>query len=254
MTTRVEVPAGFAIEFTERPRRYTIDGEYVPSVTQVLGVLDKPALKWWSMKTGIEAVVELSRRYGWGEDGLPKNFTDPGRVMEWVKREKLTINSVSRSAADRGVAVHKALERLMEGEVPDPREFPKEDRGYVAALNGWYTDTEPELLAKEVLVGSRVHGFAGRFDLHAQLNGRTARLDLKTGKGIYPEHHLQIEAYELAAVECGYDASDVRLILRLGSGGAYEVQESYAKPEQFLSVLAAFRVVEECKAPEEAAA
>jgi hypothetical protein len=34
----------------------------VPSVTTVLGILDKPGLPWWGMKIGVEGVLELVRR------------------------------------------------------------------------------------------------------------------------------------------------------------------------------------------------
>ena len=57
------VPAGYTISyFVEPKRKYEIDGVEVPSVTTVLGCLDKPALPYWGNKIGVEGVLELVRR------------------------------------------------------------------------------------------------------------------------------------------------------------------------------------------------
>jgi hypothetical protein len=58
----VTVPAGFTIEYHDPTHTYKIDGEPVPSVSTVLGALDKPALVWWGMKIGAAGVEELHAR------------------------------------------------------------------------------------------------------------------------------------------------------------------------------------------------
>jgi hypothetical protein len=245
MAEVVTTPTGIVIEFTEYPRGYTINGEPAVSVTQILRILDKPALAWWNMKVGIEGFCELSKRYGWTEDGYPEFTSDD--IIGWLKREKLTPYYVSRKAADRGKYVHQALEQLSEtGQVPDHRTFPPEGRGYVEGLGKWWAEHGQEFQASEVLVASAEHGFAGTFDLLCTLkDGRRARCDLKTSKGIYPEMFLQLEAYELAAVESGYRLSDVRMVVRTAADGSWEAQESYATQDQFLAILGAYRAMEE---------
>ena len=48
------------VEFQAEPRRrYLVNGQPVPSVTQILGVLDKPALVWWAMRVGVEGACQL---------------------------------------------------------------------------------------------------------------------------------------------------------------------------------------------------
>lgn len=247
-TTTITTPTGLVIEFTDYPRGYTINGEPAVSVTTVLRILDKPALAWWNMKVGIEGFCELSKRYGWTEDGYPEFTSDD--IIGWLKREKLTPYYVSRAAADRGKYVHQALEQLAEtGQVPDPRTFPPEGRGYVQGLAGWWNEHGQEFQASEVLVASAKYGFAGTFDLLCTLkDGRRARVDLKTSRNLYPEHHLQLEAYELAAVESGYRLSDVRVAVRVAADGQWEVQESYATADDFLAVLSCFRVMKRLQA------
>lgn len=57
--------ARYRVDFAEKPyRTYKIDGLKVPSVTQVLGLLDKPALKWWAQKEAVRGVCELAMQYG----------------------------------------------------------------------------------------------------------------------------------------------------------------------------------------------
>ena len=53
-------------------------------------------------------------------------------------------------------------------------------------------------IASEKLVFSREHGYAGTADLIGTLNGRLALLDIKTGRGVYPEYKLQLAAYAVA--------------------------------------------------------
>jgi hypothetical protein len=99
-------------------------------------------------------------------------------------------------------------------------------------------------LGSEVVVGSREHQYAGTYDVlvrdHA---GRRIRLDLKTSSGVFESHHVQIQGYEMAARECGEEPADHLVIVRLAADGSYEFVRSQATPEDFLSLLAAYRAV-----------
>jgi hypothetical protein len=57
--------APYRVDFSEKPyRTYAIDGLKVPSVTKILGILDKPALVHWAQRTAVEGVCELAQQYG----------------------------------------------------------------------------------------------------------------------------------------------------------------------------------------------
>jgi hypothetical protein len=61
--TSSTVPAGYTIDFYTAPKRaYHIDGVEVPSVTTVLGVLDKSGLPWWAQGVAVEGILELVSR------------------------------------------------------------------------------------------------------------------------------------------------------------------------------------------------
>lgn len=255
----ITVPAGYEIEYTDSPRQYKIDGKPVPSVTEVLGILDKH-LGWWGMKIGAEGVASLLQ----GRDALGVENLCADPVGE-LTRAKLTVNHQRDSAAKRGSIVHDALEALVgEGIQPDDSSLPEDQRGYFAALRAWYEDARPEVQDAEVIVGSKEHGFAGRYDLRAILGGEkdlvvraetgqrepfdgSYRLDLKTSKGIYPTHLLQLDAYELAAEECGYPFTDEQAVLRLAQDGTYEMVRNTCPEEAFLDVLGAFHAVKQAK-------
>lgn len=245
-------PSGLHIEFNEQKHSYTVNGQAVPTVTQVLRILDKPALVWWGMKTGLEGFCEMTKRYNWRQEGFPDFDADD--LVKWLTREKLTTNHVRNKAGDRGKYVHQALEQLHEGTTPDPRAFPTEGRGYVAAVIGWWDENVTKSYDSEVLVASLEYGFAGTFDLFCELtDGRLARVDAKTSKRIYPDMFLQLEAYEYAAEESGYPESDVRIVLRVAADGTWEAQESYATADQFLAILGAHKAMQDLKQTKAAA-
>ena len=236
----------------------------VPSVTTVLGVLDKPALPWWGMKVGVEGVKELYEQH---KVDCTRLSTEA--AIEALTNHKLTVNHQRDKAGDRGSRVHAAFEEWAKTErVPNPDDFSDEDRGYVKGLVKFLEEVQPRPRACEVLVGSLEHGYAGRYDLRALLERerkvvykRTPKrgdhfariapgnllVDLKTSKSVYPSHSLQLEAYEQASVECGYPPTDARGILQVSDDGGYQFVRSVADFQDFANVLAVYNSLEAMK-------
>ncbi len=246
----VLTPALIEIYYQTQPKRlYTVNGQEVPSVTNVLKVLDKPALSWWGMKTGIAGVKQL--------EGV--DYMSEEEILAQLVEKKLTVNHVRDKAGDRGKSVHTAFELWAEtGDLPDPDVYPESEWGYISALTKFLTEAKLEPLRSEVMVGSLQYGYAGRYDLQAYYGGhevvthltpkkeRRGELcepglglfDLKTSSGIYPEtHYRQLEAYEKASVECGYDPTDFRAVVQVCADGRYQVKLSTAVFEDFKHVL-----------------
>jgi hypothetical protein len=187
-------------------------------------------------------------------------------VMEALKTQKLTPYYALSRAGDRGTNVHSALEAWAQsgGEFfPTPQNFPEEERPYVEGLLKWIdaVDGAANVVGVETMVGSAEHGYAGRFDLTIELwearefirkaykrkESPTVKVepgrylvDLKTSSGVYQSHHLQLAAYELASVECDYEATDGQFVLHLTKDGAYEFVPSVATGAQFLAVKQAY--------------
>ena len=248
----------------------------VPSVTTVLDILSKDGLPWWGMKVGIEGVIELARRAilvpadfhrdwlddpRWQEDGWTVD-----EIVSVLTREKLTVNHVRDQAGDRGTAVHSVLEHWADtGRFPDRDLWPAEQAGYIAGLQQFLSHLpSAEPVASEVMVGSLEHQFAGRYDIrfktsepHQIVRHRTPKrgpqwatlkpglflADLKTSSGVYTTHHLQLAAYELASIECGYGATEAQGIIRVGADGSYVFTRSKASGEHFLAVRKAYDAI-----------
>lgn len=242
----------------------------VPSVTTVLDVLAKPALPWWGMKVGADGVRELaSLRTMDSEIAEWITTATVDSLVDELTEHKLTVNHVRDKAGTRGQSVHDALEAWAKtGHRPDPKIYPDEERGYIEGLIAFLNDVpsaEPE--ACEVLVASIEHGFAGRYDLrlrthephpvvvhrtktrvhHKILMPGETLVDLKTSKGIYGSHARQLEAYEQASIESGYEPSRGRGILHVGADGTYEFVRSWATFSDFKCVLDVWRSEQEMK-------
>lgn len=247
------MPFGYSIEYRESPRAYHLnwtdtEGEQrlrVPSVTTVLGILDKPALFHWSAKITREGVCELDR-----EGKLP-NLS--GEKSAWALKAALDENNLSHTskrdtAATRGTSVHDALELwATDGKVPNPQDFPPADRGYVKALASYLADHEPVFLQSEVPVGSFEHKFAGRLDHIIEVDGQPAILDLKTSKDLYREVHIQTAAYAMAASEMQIiptDPEDTQTFAVCArEDGTYKAIECVGSHEDFLAILGAYNAL-----------
>lgn len=270
-------PAGILVEYSPAPSRfYRVNWVEVPSVTSVLGVLDKPALMYWGMKVGVEGVLELWERKRvatvvafdgdnreklivCGETPVDDRDATLENLVALLVEEKLTVNHVRDKAGDRGTTVHDAFEEWAKtGQIPNPDDFGETERGYVAGLVKFLEESKAEPLSTEVMVGSAVHGYAGRYDIRLripqdvemvvrQMPVRQRRdvvpagihlSDLKTSKGVYPGTHFrQLEAYEAAGIEGGYEPTDGRYVIHVDDQGRYEYVRSTADFEDFLAVL-----------------
>ncbi len=268
-------PNGYELYFQAAPKRlYRIRADdetaedgwaEVDSVTKILDVLHKPALVWWGMKVGVEGLITLHNEYG--RDLLVGDSVDD--IVDLLTKNKLTVNHVVSKAADRGSSVHDALEFWAREEVfPHVEVYAPEEQPYVKGLLDFLVDSGAEPLASEVMVGSVLHGYAGRFDLLARIpngaevvtrhypkkkdkrervEGGVYLLDLKTSKGVYDSHFMQLEAYEWAALECGYEPSDFRGVIHATEDGGYELVKSRATFDDFLAVKGAHDAVERLK-------
>jgi hypothetical protein len=278
-------PNGWVITYEPKPkRRYLIDGvETDGSVTGIERILAKDALPWWGQNVGIAGLLQM-RQMGLDIDAL---IEQKPAEMEWVEyaklissgpltKHQLTTNHVRDAAGTRGYSVHDALQRYATtGSIPDPKEYPPHEQGYVIALVAFLFDVpslEPENV--ELMVGSKEHNYAGRYDLrgstgnphrvvtkvYPKQGAKTTTIprgsimwDLKTSVDIFPEHSFQLGAYELASIECGYEPTDYQVVIQCGADGRYQARRSWASGEDFLMVKACWetyrRVEEALKIP-----
>jgi len=145
--------------------------EFVPSVTKILheGMPTPLALKMWLMDVGAEKAE--------------KKLNDAGA---------------------RGSMLHDMCESLLLGNKIESKTISNErDKKCVASFINWCAEYQPEIKEQnhiEFIVASTL-GYAGTMDIFCTIKGEPYIVDIKTSANIYPEHMLQITAYQEAFYE-----------------------------------------------------
>jgi hypothetical protein len=197
------------------------------SVTTIIGVLNKPALLYWSAEMTAEAAIENQATWR----GM---LADRGRAeaVKWLRDARFRRPKNKLSSAELGTTVHQACEEYaLTGVRPGPDrledlarvhggdqlDFDAEVTVMAAMLDQfdkWLQRFTPSYQATEVCVYSPVYGYAGTADAFLTIDGFRAIGDYKTSREPvdsqgkprtpYPEQvGLQLAAYrhaEFAAV------------------------------------------------------
>jgi hypothetical protein len=163
----------------------------LPSVTSIIGILDKPQLTRWKMREVAKAALTVPPPQG---DEPLERFAD--RAID------AAMNQVS-DAADLGSKIHGAIESLMRGSA---EECSEELLPYVKPVLDWMRQVGVKVTHSEIVLVNAVHGYAGRVDALFTWGKPDAPnmgiLDFKTKKtkpedkaAAYDEHILQLAAY-----------------------------------------------------------
>lgn len=264
-------PNGTVLRHYEKPYwSYTIDGEHshpwtpeepygrVPSVTSVLGVLDKSGpLVGWATNLTTEGIWTLCNTKGFR---MPSHWRG---LQKELSKAGLDHRSVTKDAQIRGSNIHKIGEDWVnEGKFPVISDYPEAWHGYVRAIARFLSAHGDGLSVAEQIVGSRKHGYAGTCDTVAvaTFGDSRVRCDYKTSKSCYARTHFrQLGAYEIGAVEGGEDPTDRQAIVILGADGQFsihyadEVEWRDSPGESFLRVLDVWRDDQPLKKHEDAA-
>lgn len=153
-------------------------GDLVPSVTNILSVINKPALPRWAAKVVAEQAAAMKSSLRNLEDD---EIVDLLKGAPWRS---------STRAANRGTTIHGYLEARMLGVKPD--EISGEAARFRRAADKWLNEWKPEPVAVERTVFAP--DYAGTGDLWCVIKGRTWLIDYKTSKAIYAEGALQLAA------------------------------------------------------------
>jgi len=173
------------------------------SVTNIISVLDKPALSYWFGQQVYRAFAKdatLSEK-----DALKAPY------------------NTSTSAADRGKTIHSIVESYKT--IKDKIKVIEKYRPYANAFYTWAKQYNPNFIEREKEVFSNKYEYAGTLDGLLTLGDCPDKLilDVKTGKGIYPEVELQLSAYRQALQEEGVKVQDTAVLL-LKEDGTYTFQ------------------------------
>lgn len=187
-------------------RSYSINGVEWPSVTTVLGLLDKgDALLQWAVNCALAYVREHA---------VTEDFESVLHLARTNWRE------ARDEAADIGKEIHELIKvYIRHGRDAVGVYRPEVENGFLAFLE-WERENGIAWLEAEKQVFDSQHGYAGTLDAKCrftkgQFAGRVFVIDFKSSKGIYDGYAEQVAAYRHADSLATSVAADGCGILRL---------------------------------------
>jgi hypothetical protein len=169
--------------------RSLAEGLLMPSVTNIIGSLDKPFLTTWYAKLAAESAVETVHKYPGLIESKPDNATKHFKEAALRKLD---------AAGILGDAVHNAVESFASGK---PGEYPDYIAGYIDSYHKFIEKWHPDFLHLEVTCFGTVEDssagslkYAGTADFVAKVNGLTVIGDWKSGRSVHTDAGLQISA------------------------------------------------------------
>lgn len=127
---------------------------------------------------------------------------------------------VLEHAADRGTAIHNAIETWIEFQMDTIVD--DSHRGYFNAFLKWWDEKKPEPLATECRIYHKILRYAGTADLIAKIDGEIVITDYKNSASVNEKSYsLQLEAYRQAFKSHGIEI-EKKLILHLKPDGSWE--------------------------------
>lgn len=211
-----DVPPSTIGAYRSEDHRYWSNGiGPVPSVTTILDMLDKPAVTTWKAKETARVCI---REWMTLSDILEKQGEE--EAIKWAANKA---DEARDKAAALGSSIHlladmegiRAVDPLRASEKPvEGWNVSAEEMPYLEAFRGFLARYGASaIVSSEKMVWS-LSGYAGTFDLLMLLPHEEERtaipgeslppaddlwlIDVKTGKGFYPEMGLQLAAYRWA--------------------------------------------------------
>jgi len=184
------------LKFEDKTHIYSVDGKIIYGVTNIIKVLDKPAIIYWAVNQAI-SYIEANLQPGIALDEVQiRNLLEEARKAHTNKRNK---------AADIGTMIHEWIDSyiksLIEKKNPPKRPLNKEMKAAVDGFFKWAKENKVQIIANEQKVYSMKYKYAGTLDLEAMVNGKRTMIDIKSSNAIYPEYFLQAVAYSNARKE-----------------------------------------------------
>lgn len=140
---------------------YTFNGNTVPRVTDILGLVDMGGLLGWA------------------------NYI--GRV------KKQTYDSVMKVAADTGTLTHNSIEKFLLNKLEDDSKLPIAFKSFLLWWNNLTSSNDVKVLYTEYRLVCK--WFGGTFDLLIKINDKIYLVDYKTSNHVGYKYFMQLAAY-----------------------------------------------------------
>ena len=159
----------------------------VPSVTSIIRIMDAPGLTQWKLRQAVLSALT--------HPGLTGTDEDVAKILNDARQEGI-------KAAERGTAIHAAVQGHFEGVAQDT--YLEHAKGAQAALAASYGARE------WVCEESFAHplGFGGKVDVHAKdapivvdFKSKEFGPDDAAKLGLFDEHCMQLSAYSMGLYE-----------------------------------------------------
>ncbi len=175
---------------------YEVNGIQFPSVTTILGQLDKSAgLLPWAVKMMSQRINEELDKH---TEGIYAKWT-PEAIKEIVETGRREYRNVSQKAMDIGSEVHDRIKEYILNGRDAVGNMPDEVENAFIAFLDWEKDNVIEWLESEKKVYHPLYYYAGTLDAIVRMkDGKVRLIDFKTSKGFYDGMAEQVAAYKEA--------------------------------------------------------
>ena len=247
---RLEVPG------KGRHYEHPSTGRKMPSVTNVLGVLSKPALIPWAAKVERELCVQTANTVYGSLNGEAVSADEFRSRLDLALPKTKAHKRVSQDAIDIGNEAHAYIEWRILGELGLPRgdepETSEPARWAVAAFEDWRqevqlkaTHAEERLYSEELDAAGSTDAICCELDIYVLVPKKrrvAAVTDWKSSKALYPEHDIQVATYRHMAIERGLlDDKAWGLILRLPKTLKDKLEARPIPPSRCRALVEVFR-------------
>ena len=193
-------PESVPIVSVGRTQKYrTPDGDMdrVTKFLKVLGTGTEFLIRWAADTERTAAIMAATDVYAEGSHGEgPAEFAQA--VEQALAGARKHVKDLTL-AADIGTDAHLRVQWLMRRElgISEPEPEMKDERSLWASLafEDWWKGSGLKAIRSEQPVWDRELGYAGTIDIVAEGPEGLGVVDLKTSKGVYDSHHLQVMAY-----------------------------------------------------------
>lgn len=187
------------LEFKESSHRYFYDGESIPSVTTILGIIAKPQLIYWTAKLAADRFAKDLRRHIINNEYLLEDDIEGLRSIA-----AKVPHTDCKAGARLGTLVHQTIEEYLA--TKEDKRAPVAALGYMKSFRKWWDDQQEthEGIAIEHRLFHPKWKYAGTADLvmRDRTTGTIKIIDFKTTKrskhapyGLYREYLCQAAAY-----------------------------------------------------------
>lgn len=163
---------------------YNKNKKKLPSVTTIIGLLNKPQLVPWANMMGFK---------------------------------KINTTKLLENSAQMGTAIHYTIERLCKHKPTSLKDLDmyhkKKIKTGVKSFKVWYKDKKPAIIENELRL--QCDEFGGTIDCICKIDDEIYMVDFKTSKQAYATYFLQLAGYNYLCKENGYRRIDKVAILVL---------------------------------------